>query len=41
MGLEGVFAAETADARVFVLLDFLGKTNKVKVLRDWLEPANA
>ena len=40
MGLEGVFAAETADARVFVLLDFLGKTNKVKVNRDWLEPAN-
>ena len=38
-GLEGVFAAETADARVFVLLDFLGKVNKVKVSRDWLVPA--
>jgi transcriptional antiterminator RfaH len=37
-GLEGVFAAETADARVFVLLDFLGKVNKVKVSRDWLVP---
>ncbi len=35
-GLEGVFAAETADARVFVLLDFLGKVNKVKVSRDCL-----
>ncbi len=41
MGLEGVFAAVSADARVFVLLDFLGKTNKVKVNRDWLEPAHA
>ncbi len=38
-GLDGVFAAETADARVFVLLDFLGKINKVKVSRDWLVPA--
>jgi transcriptional antiterminator RfaH len=38
-GLEGVFEAETADARVFVLLDFLGKINKVKVSRDWLVPA--
>jgi transcriptional antiterminator RfaH len=38
-GLEGIFAAETADARVFVLLDFLGKVNKVKVSRDWLMPA--
>ena len=40
-GLEGVSTAETADARVFALLDFLGKTNEVKVLRDWLAPANA
>ena len=38
-GLEGVFAAESADARVFVLLEFLGKVNKVKVSRDWLVPA--
>ncbi len=38
-GLDGVFAAETADARVFVLLEFLGKLNKVKVSRDWLVPA--
>jgi transcriptional antiterminator RfaH len=38
-GLEGVFAADTADARVFVLLEFLGKVNKVKVSRDWLVPA--
>ena len=41
IGLEGVFAAETAGASVFVLLDFLGKTNKVKVFRDWLEPVHA
>jgi transcription antitermination factor NusG len=38
-GLEGVFAADTADARVFVLLEFLGKVNKVRVSRDWLVPA--
>ncbi len=37
-GLEGVFEAESGDARVFVLLDFLGKINRVKVARDWLVP---
>ena len=38
-GLEGVFDMETGENRVFVLLDFLGKLNKVKVCRDWLVPA--
>ena len=38
-GLEGVFDGETADERVFVLLNFLGKINQVKVSRDWLVPA--
>ena len=38
-GLEGVFDLEAGENRVFVLLDFLGKINKVKVSRDWLVPA--
>jgi transcriptional antiterminator RfaH len=38
-GLEGVFDIEAGENRVFVLLDFLGKINKVKVDRDWLVPA--
>ncbi|MFN8985824.1 MAG: transcriptional activator RfaH [Burkholderiales bacterium] len=38
-GMEGIFAAESPDARVFVLLEFLGKVNKVKVSRDCLVPA--
>ncbi len=35
-GLEGVFEMESADARVIVLLEFLGKTNRVTVNRDWV-----
>jgi transcriptional antiterminator RfaH len=38
-GLDGVFDVEAGDDRVFVLLEFLGKINKVKVCRDWLVPA--
>jgi transcriptional antiterminator RfaH len=38
-GLEGVFNVEAGDDRVFVLLEFMGKINKVKVCRDWLVPA--
>ena len=38
-GLEGVFDVEAGEDRVFVLLEFLGKQNKVKVCRDWLVPA--
>ena len=38
-GLEGVFSLEAGEARVYVLLEFLGKLNKVKVERDWLAPA--
>jgi transcriptional antiterminator RfaH len=38
-GLDGVFDVEAGEGRVFVLLDFLGKINKVKVYRDWLVPA--
>ena len=36
---DGVFDVETGEDRVFVLLEFLGKINKVKVCRDWLVPA--
>ena len=38
-GLDGVFDVDAGDDRVFVLLEFLGKLNKVKVCRDWLVPA--
>lgn len=38
-GLDGVFDIEAGENRVIVLLDFLGKINKVKVCRDWLVPA--
>jgi transcriptional antiterminator RfaH len=37
-GLDGVFDLAAGENRVFVLLDFLGKINKVKVCRDWLVP---
>ncbi len=38
-GLEGVFEVEAGEDRVFVLLEFLGKVNKLKVSRDWLVAA--
>ena len=38
-GLDGVFELDAGRDRVFVLLEFLGKANRVKVLRDWLVPA--
>ena len=38
-GREGVFDIEAGEDRAFVLLEFLGKLNKVKVCRDWLVPA--
>lgn len=38
-GLDGVFNVDAGEDRVFVLLEFLGKINKVKVSRDWLVPA--
>ncbi len=38
-GLQGVFEIEAGEARAFVLLEFLGKLNKVRVERDWLVPA--
>ena len=39
-GLDGVFSMESGEDRVYVLLEFLGKLNRVKVDRNWLVPAN-
>lgn len=38
-GLEGVFEMESGLERAYVLLELLGKLNKVQVSRDWLVPA--
>ena len=38
-GLEGIFEMESGDARVVVLLNLLGKANRVTVNRDSLEVA--
>jgi len=38
-GLEGVFEMASGDARVIVLLELLGKTNRLTVSRDWLVAA--
>ena len=38
-GLEGVFETASGDARVVVLLELLGKTNRLTVNRDWLVAA--
>jgi transcriptional antiterminator RfaH len=38
-GLEGLFSSESADERVFVLMDLLGRQNKLEVNRDWVVAA--
>jgi len=38
-GMEGVFAEEDGERRVIVLLELLGKVNKVSVDRDWIDRA--
>lgn len=38
-GLEGVFEMESGLERACVLLELLGKLNRVQVARDWLVPA--
>jgi len=35
-GMEGVFNEEDGEKRVIVLLELLGKANKIKVDRDWV-----
>jgi transcriptional antiterminator RfaH len=38
-GMEGVFTQQDGEKRVIVLLELLGKANKVKVDRDWVARA--
>jgi transcriptional antiterminator RfaH len=38
-GMEGVFAQQDGDKRVFVLLEMLGQANRVSVSRDWIARA--
>ena len=39
VGMEGVFTEQDGDKRVIVLLELLGKANKVRVDRDWIAKA--
>ena len=38
-GMEGVFAQQDGDKRVVVLLELMGKANRVTVSRDWIARA--
>ena len=38
-GMEGVFTQQDGDKRVIVLLELLGKANKVTISRDWVARA--
>jgi transcriptional antiterminator RfaH len=38
-GMEGIYAEEDGEMRVNVLLELLGKTNKISVSRDWVAAA--
>ena len=38
-GMEGIFTQQDGDKRVIVLLELLGKANKVVVSRDWIARA--
>jgi transcriptional antiterminator RfaH len=38
-GLEAVFSRKSGEERVIVLLEILGKTNRLKIESDWLAPA--
>jgi len=38
-GMEGIFTQQDGDKRVIVLLELLGKANKVTVSRDWVARA--
>jgi len=39
VGMEGVFIEEDGEKRVTVLLELLGKTNKIRIDRDWVVQA--
>jgi transcriptional antiterminator RfaH len=38
-GIEGIYAAPDGDTRVVILLELLGKANKVSIRRDWIARA--
>ena len=38
-GMEGIFTQQDGDKRVIVLLELLGKANKIRVSRDWIARA--
>ncbi len=38
-GMEGVFQQQDGEKRVIVLLELLGKANRIKVSRDWIAKA--
>lgn len=38
-GMEGVFIEEDGEKRVIVLLELLGKANKIRINRDWVVQA--
>ena len=38
-GVEAVYAQQDGDSRVFVLIELLGKLNRLSINRHWIEPA--
>lgn len=38
-GMEGIFAQEDGEQRVTVLLELLGKINRISIIRDWVAAA--
>ncbi len=38
-GMEGIFTEQDGEKRVIILLELLGKANKVRVSRDWIARA--
>ncbi len=38
-GLEGIFSQQDGEKRVIVLLELLGKANRIRVSRDWIARA--
>jgi transcription antitermination factor NusG len=37
-GLDGVYVTEDGDARAIILLDIVGRSTRVKLPADWVEP---
>ena len=38
-GLEGIYASDDGEQRAFILMELLGKMNRVRVSRDWIARA--